>query len=324
MKYYFKIILSAIIVCIILWYLTRHYSLKDLGNVILHINWWMLIGGLIATGFIYIVSGLRWHYLFPQYPITTSINGTTVAFAANTIIPARGGEIVRALYLKSRNKIPISQTIGCIILERLLDGISLIIFLALAIIILGDTLGRDAKMILIIGVLLLVIIGLVLISYIIFSKKIDPVLKQIGIRLHIPIKIIQAGKKFLEVYKKMSTLKFFLSIFISIIISFFFILSLWLFLNSCDIPITFEKAIVVYPLITLSISIPITIGYVGIYDTALIAALILVGIYNNQLFWPVIVVHLLTIVPVTIYGWLLLYFQYFNKSLLTRNGNGKI
>jgi glycosyltransferase 2 family protein len=63
----------------------------------------------------------------------------TVGLAANNVLPARTGEVVRAVLLKRQRGVSGFAVLGTIVVERILDGLVLAIFLAATIALAGGT-----------------------------------------------------------------------------------------------------------------------------------------------------------------------------------------
>ncbi len=78
---------------------------------------------------------LRWRYLLRS--LTTASTArlypvVIIGFMANNIIPARVGELVRAYILRERERVTMSASLGTIVVDRLFDGLTLLLFLILA------------------------------------------------------------------------------------------------------------------------------------------------------------------------------------------------
>jgi uncharacterized protein (TIRG00374 family) len=65
-------------------------------------------------------------------PFFTACNIVVVGYASNNVLPARLGELVRAGMLVERTGIPIAQALTITFVERLLDGVSILLLLLLA------------------------------------------------------------------------------------------------------------------------------------------------------------------------------------------------
>ena len=84
-----------------------------------------LLGGSVALSLVsYSLRALRWGIILRPVgaPRTVDLLGCTAAgFAANTILPARAGELVRPLLLSARSGLPAAATMASILTERLAD-----------------------------------------------------------------------------------------------------------------------------------------------------------------------------------------------------------
>jgi glycosyltransferase 2 family protein len=65
-------------------------------------------------------------------PFLTACNIVVVGYASNNVLPARLGELVRAGMLVERTGIPTAQALTITFVERLLDGVSILLLLLLA------------------------------------------------------------------------------------------------------------------------------------------------------------------------------------------------
>lgn len=82
--------------------------------------------------FQYAVRAWRWGILIEpikRTAVSSRLYALMIGFAANCILPARLGEIIRANYLGQRESISASSTFGTIVVERILDGLTLLLFL---------------------------------------------------------------------------------------------------------------------------------------------------------------------------------------------------
>ena len=78
---------------------------------------------------------LRWKYLLrPLTGVSTArlYPVVIIGFMANNLIPARIGEVVRAYILRERERVSMSAGLGTIVVDRLFDGLTLLLFLILA------------------------------------------------------------------------------------------------------------------------------------------------------------------------------------------------
>jgi glycosyltransferase 2 family protein len=96
------------------------------------------------------IRALRWKFLLEPLGATTfasSFRATAVGFAANAVLPARAGEVIRPYFLArqaqrdSHGRMTATGAFATIILERLLDTITVLVLLASLVFIFGRDLA---------------------------------------------------------------------------------------------------------------------------------------------------------------------------------------
>ena len=129
--------------CLLLWLAVRDVDLETIASLAASVQLrWVAVG----AGF-YMVSlvirTLRWHVLLHQL---SSVSRRKVAevlvvgFAINYTLPARLGELFRADYAKRRLGVSRSAALGSIVVERLADGVTVVLFLSIGLFTLNYTL----------------------------------------------------------------------------------------------------------------------------------------------------------------------------------------
>ena len=82
------------------------------------------------------VRSMRWRiFIEPvkKLPFMPVFSALTVGYMANMILPARIGEVVRALVISEQENIPKGAAFGTVVVERVFDGLSAGVFMALVI-----------------------------------------------------------------------------------------------------------------------------------------------------------------------------------------------
>ncbi len=98
----------------------------------------LLLAVLAYTG-VTLVRGLRWYLILQRAGVPASMVDTqaliVVGYMGNTVLPARGGELLRIFFLGRRTGCSRVTILGTLIAERLLDVLALLgLLLALAIV----------------------------------------------------------------------------------------------------------------------------------------------------------------------------------------------
>src|SRR6267143_1676915 len=92
------------------------------------------------------IRALRWKYLLEPLGPTSFANAfraTAVGFAASSILPARAGEVIRPYFLARHENMTATGAFATIILERVLDVLTVVALLASFIFIFDEGVGAS-------------------------------------------------------------------------------------------------------------------------------------------------------------------------------------
>lgn len=81
-----------------------------------------------------VVRCQRWRLLLRpvgDVPFLPLFSATSVGFLCNMVLPLRVGEVVRPVLLANRINVPVSSVLASVLLERLLDMLTILVFLGL-------------------------------------------------------------------------------------------------------------------------------------------------------------------------------------------------
>ena len=86
-----------------------------------------------STGLTFVLRALRWQYILAplgETHFSNAFQATVIGFAASFLLPARAGEVIRPLLLARREGLPATATFATIILERLMDMVTVLALFA--------------------------------------------------------------------------------------------------------------------------------------------------------------------------------------------------
>jgi len=110
----------------------------------------LLIGGVLVTLMTYALRAFRWQYLLaPIGPTRFSVafQTTVIGFAASFLLPARAGEVLRPYLLARREQLPPTAAFATIIVERLLDLVTVLLLFGLFVLLVApSSLAGDPAM----------------------------------------------------------------------------------------------------------------------------------------------------------------------------------
>jgi hypothetical protein len=127
MKARLRVAVSLAVTAFFLWLALRDVVWADVWAHLRSANWlYLALSILVATLSIH-VRALRWKPLLapldPHVPFQPRVAGAAVGFAANNLIPARVGELVRAVVCGKLARLPVSAVFATLVVERVLDGL---------------------------------------------------------------------------------------------------------------------------------------------------------------------------------------------------------
>ena len=102
----------------------------------------LLLVGVGVTMMTYALRAFRWQYLLaPIGPtrFSTAFRTTVIGFAASFILPARPGEVLRPYLLAKREGLPPTAAFATIILERLLDLVTVLLLFGVFVVVVDPT-----------------------------------------------------------------------------------------------------------------------------------------------------------------------------------------
>ena len=138
--------LSLAITAVALWLALRDVDFRDVGRVFASANLVILIGLSVPAYLLSIwVRALRWRRLtdpIQRIGTPTLARAVSVGFMANNIYPFRIGEVVRAWYLSRETGVPAAALLGTVLLERVIDVVS-VVAMALTLIALRGSIGTE-------------------------------------------------------------------------------------------------------------------------------------------------------------------------------------
>jgi uncharacterized protein (TIRG00374 family) len=129
----------ALAVGLIAWFLHNVDLTRVAADILRAQPIWLIIS--LATMYVNLaIRSLRWKYLLePLGPTSfaSAFRATAVGFAASSVLPARAGEVIRPYFLArqarygGKDRISATGAFATIILERLLDVVTVLVLLAL-------------------------------------------------------------------------------------------------------------------------------------------------------------------------------------------------
>lgn len=242
-----------------------------------------LILGILSLS--YLMRGIRWRIILgnvKKISVYNSFSVILIGQMSNNLLPVRLGEIIRAYVIGSRENISKSASFASIVLERVLDGITLIILISTVSYFLPFP-SWVKKMILISAT----IFGAALFSLIICAHKTDRVIEYLKrwfptMRKGNPDKITPFLLKFTSGLDILKSGKQLMVVFIfSFFVWTFEALIYYSLFKALKIEVPFYSPIFVLGIAGLAVAIPSLPGNIGTFHYACMLALTVFGVSKN-------------------------------------------
>jgi glycosyltransferase 2 family protein len=267
---------------------------------------------LIATS-TFVLRIFRWRILLraedgaalPAGPLWHAI---AIGFMANNVLPFRAGEVLRSLAITRLTRTRLTSALSSIAAERLFDGVALVLVLLFGLLLSGlpstTMIGnvRVTHIAVVAGITFaagLVVAGLV----VAFPGPAERLILKVVPFPRLATKLvamIEGVVHGLSVVKSPARVAAVLAW--SLAIWLVNVSSFYVGFQAFDIPVNFAGAMLMQGILAFAISAPAAPGFVGVFESAIKATLLLYGIREQVSVTYALVYHATTFVPITLLG----------------------
>ncbi len=305
-----SIVIGLAISALALWLLVRQIDFVQARLAVAQARWWWLLPALALYFVSLSVRAWRWRWLLmgvrplswrQMWPVTA------IGYAGNVLLPARLGELLRAIVL-GRRGVHVSAALGSIATERVLDGLATVGILLLA----GYSLPGSAPLWLTVAIRMagILFIGGLLILWLalVFRRIVMAVLTRLAGRsswLRGPVKWFGG---FLDGLATLRSPAFLIrAVGITALGWLITVAEYWLVLHAFNLNLNPVAAAFAVSAIGLSTAIPAAPGYVGTQELAGVTMLGLYGVPGEVALGASVTFHLIEMLPIALVGLLLIW-----------------
>ncbi len=298
-----------------IWWAVGKIEWSELGRELARFDYLWVAACLPIIWGQYVIRALRWRFLLSpiaEVPYISRLTSTVLGFTGNLLLPARLGEIIRAVDLGKREKISKASVLATILLERVLDGLILIPILLVSAYLLGVFEGgsqiltyiRTAAVFftLVYVVVLAVVVILALVPeklLALFRILFKPLPEKFSEKLLEIIASLVEGLMLLRHPRLIIPA-------VGYTVLLWLILSLALYFMALGVghKVSFTAAVFVQGLLCVAIAVPSAPGFVGTFHKGIQAgfSLPMIGMSDEQGLAVAIVFHAATFVFTVVYG----------------------
>lgn len=132
-KHWGKTLVGLSVTVLALWYVLRGEDFGEIWSTIREGDLLLLLAAVAVATFGFFIRALRWKVLLAPVKSDTGLHArfaaVSIGFMANNVLPARAGEFARAYAFSRMEPVSAAAAFGSLVVERVLDGIMLLILL---------------------------------------------------------------------------------------------------------------------------------------------------------------------------------------------------
>ena len=258
-----------------------------------------------------VLRAVRWWSLFAvdeRPPLRAVTYALLVGYFFNNILPARAGEVARVIALHKRAQTPRAETVGTVVVERVLDILALLIILFASYPWLPEISWLRAAAIF--GAIVVAVVCVLVVVIVRYDERavhwlLSPLrrVKRAGFAERVEQAAVNATRGLVALRDPGIAIRGFLLTIASWLVLAF---SYWILMAAFHLDIPIVAGILVTVAINLSLVLPSSPAALGVFEAATIVALRAFDIPQADALSYALVLHLLNLVPFLVIGAVLL------------------
>jgi uncharacterized protein (TIRG00374 family) len=304
-----KILLGVLISILFIWIALRGLELDKVGFYLRTADYRWIIPGVAVYFLAVWARTWRWHYLLrpiKSVPLARLFPIVCIGYFGNNVYPARAGEVIRALVLRRTEGISVSASLATIIVERVFDGLVMLLFVFFALPFVGADHIPPIYRITVIVASVVFFAALLVFLWMAFDQaRARRIYRWFSSRL-LPERFRAPADNFFDRF--MDGLKFLrsgrdvLMVFVtSVVIWLLETVKYWFVMHAFAFTISFIGLMLMNGVVNLTTTIPSAPGYIGTFEVGA-RVLEALGIEYSLAFGYTIVLHAALWLPITLLG----------------------
>ncbi len=249
----------------------------------------------------------RWHYMLrplKRVPLRHLFPVVCIGYFGNNVYPARAGEVLRAYVLKRKEGVPISASLATILVERVFDGLVMLLFVFIALPF-APSLTAYRRFVSLISVAFFAALG-VFFWAAFQPDRVRGLYARLG-QPFVPVRfrprVEDMLDRFLEGIHFMSRpTDVFMTFVTSVVIWLAETVKYWFVMHAFSFYVSFLVLMLMNGIVNLATTLPAAPGYVGTFDTPGIAVLVAFGVERGLATGYTAVLHAALWFPITALG----------------------
>jgi uncharacterized protein (TIRG00374 family) len=310
-----KIALGFAVSAVFLYFAFRGVELGELWGHVRHASYTWLLAVTAVTIYSNWARAQRWGIFFrhlKRIPPYSLFSSTLIGLAANNVLPLRVGEAVRAYSISKKEEIAFATSFTTVILERIFDMVTVLLFLALALFLVPIPESADAQIggaLRFLSAVTAAIIGFAVFLFFrqeMMVRWVDRCLSLLPSRISEPLHhLFHAFLAGLEALTDKRQLLYLFAY--SLWVWTWFIIAFWCGAKSLGLDVTHDvplirASLLAVVLVAIFIMIPAAPGFVGTFQAGCIVALSVFGVPKEEALGFSLLVHGIQFICISIIG----------------------
>lgn len=300
--------IGVLISALFLWWALRGLKLTEVWADIQQANYWWLLPSIAVYFLAVWARTWRWDYMLrplKHIPVRRLFPVVVIGYMGNNIYPFRAGEVLRAYVLRNREQVPMSGSLATVIVERVFDGLVMLMFVFLALPfapIPSDTIRTVvifASVAFFGALIVFLAIAAVPQRVLVIADWITA--RTLPERWRRPL--LDFAARFMVGLSALRSFRNVLMIFLtSVVVWLLETVKYWFVMHAFDFQVSFFALMLMNGIVNLATTLPSAPGYVGTFDGPGIAVLVLYGVRDVVATAYTLVLHAALWLPITLLG----------------------
>ena len=300
-----RVLLGVVISFIFLYLVLRNVDVKNLINILSSGKYLWILPALVTYALAFVSRSVRWSYLFlPVKKLSAKelFSSLIMGFAANNIFPMRFGEVVRAYIVGKKFNISKSASFATIVLERIMDGIGILILLGISIPFLPK-MPPWTKKIILVSILMFIVPFIVAAVMIIRKHSFNWMLKASCIKKNLGEMLISKVNKFITGFEIIKdTRNFFMVVVLTLFVWFCETMNVFFLVRVVGINLSVFLSVFVLFVVVIGVAIPAAPSSIGTFEFFFVGGLIFFGVTKEQALAGGLVIHCVGFIIIILTG----------------------
>lgn len=307
MRKYGQLAVGILISAFFIYLIIPNLHLADVAHSLQTANYWWILPGVGIYFLGLWVRSWRWHYTLrhmKSIPVRRLFPLVCIGYFGNNVYPLRAGEVIRSYVLRQREEVAISSSLATVIIERVFDGLTMLLFVFL-VLPFAPMPELYRNLVAILTVLMLVATG-VFIWIALRPARVTTVYLWLAERVlptRIRTRTDDIYHRFVVGLQSLGSRGDIVMIFgTSLIIWLIETLKYWFVMHAFDFETSFLVLMLMNGLVNLATTLPSAPGYIGTFDAPGIETLAAFGVERNLAASYTFTLHVALWLPVTLVG----------------------